>query len=1029
METLYTNLTPFFAWLLRTTLQGSLLVALIALIRLVWRRRLPVQWHYGLWLILLVRLSMPWAPACRLSVYNLFLARRWTPAVGRAGSIREQTPPREARSGPGPSAPTEVTGPAPFSPREAIPVGRPFRGEAPVQRVPLSTAAALSLLWLTGAVLLAGYILVRNFGLWWTVRQERVVTDQQLLESLEDAKMQMGVQTVLGVVVTDKVRCPALFGFVRPRLLLPQGLLEALSPGELHYVFLHELAHLKRWDICLAWWASALAILHWFNPLVWWALSRMRADQEMACDALALSRMTSDEPRAYGLAIVSFLKRCAPRQHLPSVAGILEDASQIERRMAMISQYKPRSPYASVVAALVFCLLAAATLTGARELPLDSMSGKVPTSLQKDVLLYYSFDRNGGARAVDVSGMDFHGQVHGGKYTDEGRLGGAMGFDGDDDYIRVAGELQLGAFTVAAWVRAQKGGLNNRRIFMLDQGREYFAFEGNTQGGPTFSVAGGTHDGAIGVDEYDWQLEPGRWTHVAVVFTGSQVRLYRNGVRTETGSVNEDRLTGTAYVGGVDAHNGGYWQGDIDELAVFSRGLADSEMEQLYAMTGKQPESRPATPPVVEPGRDVTEPVACWRFDGDARDSVGHNHGQVHGATPTAGVSGQAYAFDGQDDYVEIPNVSWRSFSVGAWVKTDTPSINNRRILLLTDGVRCYALQGNVGGGMGVYVADDVEVNEYDWEFATGRWTHIVLAHDGKVFRIFKNGALTEEGSITTAGVTGTLYIGGTDQHRGRFWQGAIDEVSFWRRPLSPSEVKRLFDSYPLETERSEGDAALESRADGDDQPLGMEVGPSPGPVGIWRFDGDARDSVGNMHGSVRGATLTEGVSGQAYAFDGQDDCIVIPNISLSSFTFAASVQTATENLNNRRLFLLDADGDYCALQGTTREDVELSGPGFGEDERVPMDNRAFETGTWIHVAATFDGDRFAVYRDGQLLRYGRNRRGGIAGTLYIGGTRSYRGGCWHGAIDEVILFDRALSAAQVKDLCDVTLSRAGRSR
>jgi len=99
------------------------------------------------------------------------------------------------------------------------------------------------------------------------------VTDQQILDLLEDCKMQMGVRTIVAVVVTDRTRSPALFGFLRPRILLPQGLIETLSLDELHYVFLHELAHLKRRDIYLAWLVCLLQVLHWFNPLIWPASS------------------------------------------------------------------------------------------------------------------------------------------------------------------------------------------------------------------------------------------------------------------------------------------------------------------------------------------------------------------------------------------------------------------------------------------------------------------------------------------------------------------------------------------------------------------------------------------------------------------------------------------------------------------------------------------------------------------------------------------------------------------------------------
>ena len=70
METFDIHLTAFVHWLLRATLQGSLLVCLILAIKLALRNRLPARWHYCLWLVLLVRLVLPWAPQSHLSIYN-----------------------------------------------------------------------------------------------------------------------------------------------------------------------------------------------------------------------------------------------------------------------------------------------------------------------------------------------------------------------------------------------------------------------------------------------------------------------------------------------------------------------------------------------------------------------------------------------------------------------------------------------------------------------------------------------------------------------------------------------------------------------------------------------------------------------------------------------------------------------------------------------------------------------------------------------------------------------------------------------
>ncbi len=378
VESLDTSLTALFQWLLRATLQGSLLVCLIVATKVVLREKLLARWHYCLWLVLLVRLALPWAPQSRLSIYNLvprLLPSHRVLSTPTEGAHLDATYAKRRAVGqdggtepPAVSAPGEGPQPGQAGVTVGTPVVGPSSNVAPgISRRPFAESAAnvAPWLWLAGCLALGGYILLRAFVLWRAVRSERPVTDQQILDLLEDCKLQMRVQTLVGVVVTDKTRSPALFGFVRPRILLPEGLMETLSLDELHYVFLHELAHLKRRDIYVAWLICLLQVVHWFNPLIWFAFRRMRADQEMAADALALASAGTDESRRYGQTIVNLLERFSRPQYLPSLAGILENPSHIERRIQMIAKFRgtTRRPLLAMVLLAVLGLI---TLTEAQ---------------------------------------------------------------------------------------------------------------------------------------------------------------------------------------------------------------------------------------------------------------------------------------------------------------------------------------------------------------------------------------------------------------------------------------------------------------------------------------------------------------------------------------------------------------------------------------------------------------------------------------------------------------------------------------
>ena len=121
------------------------------------------------------------------------------------------------------------------------------------------------------------------------IRHQRPLTDAAVLNLLEDCKQEMRVHTPLAVIQSAAVGGPVLYGFVRPRLLLPADFTESFSSAELRFVFLHEVGHVKRLDIPVNWLTTLALALHWFNPLAWYAFHRMQTDREAACDALALS--------------------------------------------------------------------------------------------------------------------------------------------------------------------------------------------------------------------------------------------------------------------------------------------------------------------------------------------------------------------------------------------------------------------------------------------------------------------------------------------------------------------------------------------------------------------------------------------------------------------------------------------------------------------------------------------------------------------------------------------------------------------
>ncbi len=169
---------------------------------------------------------------------------------------------------------------------------------------------------------------------------------------------------------------PCLFGFLRPRLLLPPQFTRGFSDNELRHVFLHELGHVKRHDILVGWLMAALQVLHWFNPLVWVAFARMRVDRELACDALALSYGDPRNSQPYGRTILKLLENFCDPIKAPSLAGIAEDKKQMKERIVMIANFD-KTKRGPVLAGLLYGTLGLLTLT-------DAQSKETPSAAARD---------------------------------------------------------------------------------------------------------------------------------------------------------------------------------------------------------------------------------------------------------------------------------------------------------------------------------------------------------------------------------------------------------------------------------------------------------------------------------------------------------------------------------------------------------------------------------------------------------------------------------------------------------------------
>jgi len=354
-----------FLHVIHISWQAALLALLIGITQYLLRNLVAPGWRHALWGLLLARLLLFWTLPAPFSIHNV-----------PAGALLQVTAYRLEAGTPAQRLPVDtsaVTGASaiPFSGTrspETLNVDRgmpPSETAAMGKRWPLLSAMAV--LWLAGASLMIGVLLVR--GVWLKTQESRwrAVTNPAVSNLIDECKRRIVVSTQLAVLETSYVSGPALMGILRPRLLIPAGLFETASREHLRHIILHELVHVKRKDILCGWLFDLLLALHWFNPVLWWARRRIAIDRELACDAQVLSVLTPEERPVYGHALLDQFQRFVRPAWYPGLAGVLEGRTQMERRIAMITRYRKPSTKNTFLALAILCVLGILALTDAQE--------------------------------------------------------------------------------------------------------------------------------------------------------------------------------------------------------------------------------------------------------------------------------------------------------------------------------------------------------------------------------------------------------------------------------------------------------------------------------------------------------------------------------------------------------------------------------------------------------------------------------------------------------------------------------------
>lgn len=313
---------------------SAILITVVALLRLLFRKRIPPGLQYALWLLVLLRLALPFAlfPA---SFSAAGAITRTVQAIHTDETAEPVTPPSYAESGE--TAPT---------------------AEQP------GTEQLLGYVWLGGSLIAA---------IWF------IAVNRRLSRRLRRSRRRLEHSAPIPVYMADGLSSPCLYGLFRPAVYLTEQ--AADDPQKAEMTVAHELTHWRHRDHLWSFARLLCLIVYWFDPFVWLAAWLSRQDGELFCDACTIRSLGEERRYEYGRTLLEMTEPAVGSAGLIcSVSTMSVGARRMRERIAMIARGPGRS--LPRIAAVIAVMLAAAacTFSGAAEAPEAEPTEPIPTS-------------------------------------------------------------------------------------------------------------------------------------------------------------------------------------------------------------------------------------------------------------------------------------------------------------------------------------------------------------------------------------------------------------------------------------------------------------------------------------------------------------------------------------------------------------------------------------------------------------------------------------------------------------------------
>ena len=307
--------------LLQMSFFGAILILAVIVVRAVFINKLPKRTFLALWVIVLLRLLVPFSIPSIFSVYSL---------VNRSIPVRE-TVSDVAISDFTPTA----------QPEQLFTGGNTAQAQMFQDTQDNMHVSVLSIIWCVGTISCAAFFTMSYLRLSFEFKTSLPVSDTFITQWLEEHKL----KRLVTIRQSSSVQTPLTYGILHPVILMP-GKTDWENKQQLQYILLHEYVHICRYDVAAKLISVFALCIHWLNPMVWVMYILINRDIELACDECVIRKFGEGSKSEYALTLISMEEK---RSGLMPICNNFSK-NAIEERITAVMKIKKTSFAAIIVA-------------------------------------------------------------------------------------------------------------------------------------------------------------------------------------------------------------------------------------------------------------------------------------------------------------------------------------------------------------------------------------------------------------------------------------------------------------------------------------------------------------------------------------------------------------------------------------------------------------------------------------------------------------------------------------------------------